>query len=108
METISNKKISLVILRENISVLEQEQRFLKNQRKTVNLFDKRKMETWKAQMTHRINREKLRVMYAAYGLARGKTYSQVENVYPEENHPLKNYQSEINKILEDYGLQYNQ
>lgn len=105
METISKKKISLVILRENITVLEKEQRFLKNQRKTVNLIGERKIFNGQAQVKHIFNREKLRLMYAAYGLARGKNYSQIENAYPEENHPLKNYQSRIDKILEDYELQ---
>ena len=38
-------------------------------------------------------------MYAAYGLMRGKSFSQTENKYPEEEHPLNNYKRDIDKIL---------
>jgi len=41
-------------------------------------------------------------MYAAYGQARGKSFYQVENHYPEENHPLNNYQGTIDRILKTY------
>lgn len=53
---------------------------------------------------HHCNREDLRIMYAAYGLARGKKFSQVENHYPEENHPLNGYQRSIDRILKDYEM----
>lgn len=48
-------------------------------------------------------KHELRLLYAAYGLLRGKTFSQIENHYPEENHPLNRYKSEIMSIIEDYS-----
>jgi hypothetical protein len=105
METISKEKISLMILKENIINLEQQQKFLKNQRKTVNLIGERLIKKGDAYIKHRDNRKKLRLMYTAYGLARGKSYSEIENAYPEKNHPLIEYECWIDKILEDYELQ---
>lgn len=106
METINDKKIGLVILKEDIINLENEQRFLKNQRKTVNLVGERKLPSWKANYKHWRNRRQLRVMYAAYGLARGKCYSEIESHYPEQNHPLTEFElkSWINQIMKDYEL----
>jgi len=103
MET-NNKKLGLVILKENIKNLVEEQKFFKNQRKTVNLVGDRKVEPWEAIYKHQQNREKLRIMYAAYGLARGKKYSEIENHYLEENHPLTQFQRQIDKVLEEYEL----
>lgn len=45
----------------------------------------------------------LRLLYAAYGLLRGKSFSQTENHYPEENHPLNKYKSEIMSIVDTYS-----
>jgi hypothetical protein len=46
-------------------------------------------------------------MYAAYGIARGKSFSQTENHYSEENHPLQKYQKTIDRILEKYKVLVN-
>ena len=48
-------------------------------------------------------KHELRLLYAAYGLLRGKSFSQTENHYPEENHPLNHFKSEIMSIVEDYS-----
>lgn len=48
-------------------------------------------------------KHELRLLYAAYGLLRGKSFSQTENHYPEENHPLNRYKSEIMSIVENYS-----
>lgn len=58
-----------------------------------------------AEEKHRSNREKLRIMYAVYGLMRGKSFSQIENHYPEDNHPLKKYQYQIDKLMKLYEVQ---
>lgn len=93
-------------LREEIAALEQEQINMKAQRKTVNLKVKRTVDPYSAAMNVLSNREKLRVMYAAYGLMRGKRFNQVENHWVNENneiHPLYGLASQINKILNKYG-----
>lgn len=93
-------------LREEIAALEQEQISMKVQRKTVNLKVKRTVDPYSAAMNVLSNREKLRVMYAAYGLMRGKRFNQVENHWDNKNneiHPLYGLASQINKILNKYG-----
>jgi hypothetical protein len=93
-------------LREEIAALEQEQINMKAQRKTVNLKVKRTVDPYSAAMNVLSNREKLRVMYAAYGLMRGKRFNQVENRWDtnnNDNHPLYGLASQINKILNKYG-----
>ena len=93
-------------LREEIAALEKKQVELKAQRKTVNLKVKRTVDPYSAAMNVLSNREKLRVMYAAYGLMRGKRFNQVENHWDtknNDNHPLYGLASQINKILNKYG-----
>lgn len=93
-------------LREEIAALEKKQVEMKAQRKTVNLKVKRTVDPYSAAMNVLSNREKLRVMYAAYGLMRGKRFNQVENRWDtnnNDNHPLYGLASQINKILNKYG-----
>lgn len=47
-------------------------------------------------------KHELRLLYAAYGLLRGKSFSQTENHYSEEDHPLNKYKDEIMQIVEQY------
>ena len=47
-------------------------------------------------------KHELRLLYAAYGLLRGKPFSKTESVYPEETHPLHEYEQEIMKIVNQY------
>lgn len=93
-------------LREEIAALEKKQVELKAQRKTVNLKVKRTVNPYDAAQAVDENKPKLRVMYAAYGLMRGKRFNQVENHWVNENneiHPLYGLASQINKILNKYG-----
>jgi len=70
------------------------------------------MPASEATYKHQTNREDLRIMYAAYGIARGKTFTQIESnskwekVYVDstygECHPLKKFQKSIDRILEGY------
>ena len=105
METIV--KIDIVKLKDVIKESAEKQKFYKNQRKTAHIVGERKMPAEEAEDKHRTYRDMLRAMYAAYGLARGKSFSQTENHYPEENHPLKSfhYQKFIEKIMNTYQLQ---
>jgi len=98
METIL--KINIFKMKEDIKTKAEEQKFLKNQRKTVHLKGERIDATYKVLE----NSGKLRALYAAYGLARGKSFSQIENHYPEENHPLQKIQYKIDKIMENYKI----
>jgi hypothetical protein len=91
-------------LKRKIKELSETQRYLKDQRKTDKIVGERKMQPWEATMQHWSNRETLRIMYAAYGVARGKSFSQIENHYPEEGHPLNYYKTQIDKIIA--GLHY--
>lgn len=108
METIV--KTDIRKMKSDIKEMVKTQKWLKNQRKTVNKDCTRKkgdpddVAPWVATMRHDENREKLRVMYATYGKARGKKFSQVESHFPEEEHPLHTYQSQIDKILTTYKI----
>jgi hypothetical protein len=100
METII--KINILKMKEDIKAKVELQKFYKNQRKTVKIVGERKMPASEAWYKHYTNREDLRILYAAYGIARGKSFSQIENHYPEDNHPLQKYQKAIDRILEPY------
>lgn len=108
METINKKRIEQV--KNDIKEKVKLQKWYKNQRKTVHKNNERKpgdpedIQPWVATMKHSQNREELRVMYALYGLLRGKSFSYIENKYPEEDHPLKQYQLKINRLLESYEI----
>lgn len=111
METIEKiderQRIDVSKFKADIKEMAELQRSLKNQRKTVNIDASQEVTmspseaTWK----HQMNRDKLRLMYAAYGLMRGKSFSQTENKYPEEGHPLNEYKLRISKIISDYVLE---
>ena len=47
-------------------------------------------------------KHELRLLYAAYGLLRGKPFSKTESAYPEETHPLHHFEEEIMKIVNQY------
>jgi hypothetical protein len=100
METLI--KINISKMKEDIKTKAELQKFYKLQRKTNIPNSDRNITARDAQYKHQCNREDLRVMYAAYGLARGRSFSQTENHYPEENHPLQKYQKTIDRILEGY------
>jgi|ERR1035437_693617 hypothetical protein len=100
METIL--KIDIRKMKNDIKTKAEEQKFLKNQRKIVHIKGERKMSASDATYKVHENSENLRALYAAYGLSRGKSFSQIENHYPEENHPLQKIQYRIDKIMESY------
>lgn len=89
-------------MKADIKAKVEEQKFYKNQRKTVKIVGERKMPAKDATYKHQANREDLRILYAAYGLARGKSFSQIENHHSDENHPLQRFQKSIDRILEGY------
>jgi hypothetical protein len=103
METI--EKIDIKKMKEDIKEKVELQKFYKLQRKSdKTIFKERKITQKDAQYKHLTNREDLRIMYAAYGLSRGKSFSQTENHYPEADHPLQKYQRSIDRLLEKYKI----
>jgi len=99
METTFNKK-AIKSLKADIVTSAALQRAMKNQRKTIHLKGERIIEPDEASMRVFLDGMKLRIMYAAYGLMRGKKFSETENHYPEENHPLNKYKNAINNCIE--------
>ena len=103
METIV--KFNHSKMREDIKEKVELQKFYKLQRKSdKTIFKERKITQKEAQYKHLVNREDLRIMYAAFGLSRGKSFSQTENHYPEVDHPLQKYQKSIDRFLEKYKI----
>lgn len=117
-----NIKNAIASLREEIAALEKVQKNTKEQRKTVNFHGERTMPYWEATWQAQDQGRELRIMYAAYGLLRGRKFNEIENqakpveldvIYERTGknvgsefsgkHPLTLYLSEINKILEKYG-----
>jgi hypothetical protein len=104
METIEKiERVNVSVIKNDIKKLSEEQRFLKNQRKDVHLKGERILDPKKAAYKHMSNREDLRILYAAYGLMRGKSFSQTENKYSEEEHPLTKFLPRISKVIESYN-----
>lgn len=90
-------------LKLRIKELSETQIELKNQRKTVRLIGTRTIEPWLAASEHSIIREELRLLFAAYGVLRGKTFNQIENCFPEEDHPLNEFKDAIYKLTVQYA-----
>ena len=86
-------------LKNEIKTLAASQIILRDQRKSVYNKLERTITPKEAAWKHEANRDELRIMYAAQGLLRGKTFSQIESNYPEESHPLKEYQSRIDRLV---------
>jgi hypothetical protein len=80
METII-EKINVKKLREDIKVLVEEQKFLKDQRKTIYNKLERKIDPWRATMDHTYNRTELSIMYAALLVLRGKSIEEAAKAH---------------------------
>lgn len=85
---------------ENIKTLVAEQKDLKNPRKTVNLQGARIIDPQSAATKHFYNRIKLREMYAALGLIKGKTLEEIEP-NAKTSVSMKN----VNKLIEIHGTE---
>jgi len=109
--------------RQEIAKLEKEQRELKPQRKTVNgRPENATVNPYTAAEMVRSNKYELRMMYAAYGLMRGRKFNEIENkakplvagsyydgMYVakelDNKHPLFLYLRDINEYLNKYGYE---
>lgn len=76
------------------------QKALKNQRKTVHLKGERIMQPSEATWRSQLQSQKLRILYAAYGLMRGKSFEVTEKRSDTSTeHPLNKYKNAIDKCL---------
>lgn len=106
METIV--KIDVKKMKADIKAKVELQKFYKDQRKSVYNKGSREITPKDAQYRHTANRGDLRILYAAYGVARGKTFQQIENISTwekqsyDETHPLQRFQKSIDRILDGY------
>lgn len=98
METI--EKINVKKLREDIKKLVEEQKFLKDQRKTVHIKGERKMEPWRATMDHAYNRKELSIMYAALLVLRGWPEDEAANAHISKKDESDTFDSMKNRIQE--------
>ena len=106
--------------RNEIAELEKQQKELKPQRKTVYGPKDSKVSPYQAAEDVKSNKHYLRIMYAAYGLMRGKSFEQTESAAKplkwgeyyngryvsqglDGKHPLCLYLDSINGYLEQYG-----
>ena len=104
METI--EKIDVKTMKADIKKMVEEQISLRLQRKyKLPEGMERTVSQSEAQWKHRANRQKLRLMYAAYGIARGKSLQQIENNHKEDVHPLEEYMDIINDRIEKYKIE---
>lgn len=103
METTIEKS-NINQLKSEIKKLAEKQKYYKNQRKTDHIVGKREMPAYEAQWRHAYGRHDLRLLYAAYGLMRGKAFEQIEKrINTQEVHPLEKYRKSIEKIIEKYS-----
>lgn len=91
-------------IKNEIKKLVENQRNLKNQRKTVHIVGERVMEPWKAAYLHNANRHQLRLMYAAYHVLRDKDLNLFETQkHKDGKYPISYYSKQIEKLVEKYG-----
>jgi len=91
------------LIKNEINKLAENQKILRNQRKTVHIIGERSIEPWKATYLHQENRHQLRLLYAAYHVLRGRDLSTFETKVKENNWKITTYQREIDKLIEKYG-----
>lgn len=90
-------------LKNEIKKLAEGQAILRDQRKTVHNKLERTISPNEATWKHIANREKLRLMYAAYAILRGKTiedYNAQNPTKKEDKKSILDYKSQIDKIVE--------
>lgn len=66
-------------IKNEIKRLSEEQIFLKNQRKTINLVGERKIDSYSAVLKVQANKDLLRHLFEAYAILRGKERTKCVN-----------------------------
>jgi len=104
METI--EKIDVRQMKADIKKMVEEQKSYRLQRKyKLPEGMERTVSQSEAQWKHKANRQKLRLMYAAYGKARGKSFEQIESNHTIPPHPLEQWRVSIGSIINRYKIQ---
>ena len=110
METI--EKVNVDQLRKEIKKLVEKQKWLKNQRKTVNKDCSRKegdpedIEPWEATMKHYHNRKELSVMYSVLLVLRGWSEDDAADAHlskKDESWTFDSMKDKMKKVLESYN-----
>ena len=104
METTTKVRYDIAKIKAEIKGISRNQRVYKNQRRTEKIEGERTMSPDKASALHIVNRDDLRFKYAAYGYARGRSFNQTENCYPEKNHPLNGFKMGIERYLKVFVM----
>lgn len=89
-------------LKNDIKEAAEKQKFYRNQRKTERLIGERKIQPWEATMKHRLNREELRKMYAAYHILRGRDLSKIDSLKFDEEWQKTSFLNDVNTIIKLY------
>jgi hypothetical protein len=104
-----NLKAAIANLKNDIAILAEKQGKAKPQRKTVHFTGERTMSPGEATDFVNDNRYELRMMYAAYGLLRGKRFEYTERNDKEflekGRHSLEGCMYGINRVLNNYGYE---
>ena len=96
METTT--KIDVRTMKADIKKMVEEQIFYIDQRKTVKRKGEYKISPSEASWKHQVNRQKLRIMYAAYTVARNKSIALIDK-HPEQ------IEDQAFKVLTKYEIQ---
>lgn len=91
-------------IKNEIKKLAENQKNLRNQRKTVHIKGERVMEAWKADYLHSENRHELRMLHTAYAVLKGKTFEEIEPKNKSGKTPLSYYKNTIDKLVEKYKV----
>jgi len=94
---MENKKQIKQAVKAQIKVLAENQKVLKNQRKTINIVGERIMEPWQATYRHQSNREELNSLYQTLAFLRGRTLEEIKKQGGEWSS-----QSIIDSIIKKY------
>ena len=103
METI--EKVNVEKFKEDIKEAAEQQKFLKDQRKTVHIKGERKMEPWEATMKHEHNRIDLSIMYAALLVSKGWSIDEAAKAHISkkcEDWVFEENKNEIQKLIDKY------
>ena len=99
----AERRIKLKQFKEDIKTFEKEQKFLKEERKSVRYTGHRIHDPSEAARLHSVNRYDLRHMYIAYGFIRGKKIEQIETL--PKRPPYRKYsESYIESIISKYNV----
>ena len=93
-------------LKAKIKVAAAYQIFLKNQRKTEKLVGKREISPSEATWKHQVNREKLAIMYVAYGVMRGKDLEEEmkSHVSKKNEYAMDSAKNKVEDLLKKYKI----